>query len=50
MIEKLLARIGSGFFQQAFVVSDFEAAQRACVEVLGCSAFVTLPATSLPYW
>jgi hypothetical protein len=50
MIEKLLARIGGGFFQQAFVVSDFEAAQRACVEALGCSAFVALPATSLPYW
>ena len=50
MIESLLARIGGGFFQQAFVVADFEAAQRACVETLGCSPFVTLPATSLPYW
>ena len=50
MIDRLLARIGSGFFQQAFVVADFEAAQRACVETLGCSPFVTLPATSLPYW
>jgi methylmalonyl-CoA/ethylmalonyl-CoA epimerase len=50
MIDRLLARIGSGFFQQAFVVADFDAAQRACVEVLGCSPFVSLPATSLPYW
>lgn len=50
MIDRLLARIGSGFFQQAFVVADFDGAQRACVELLGCSAFVCLPATSLPYW
>jgi methylmalonyl-CoA/ethylmalonyl-CoA epimerase len=50
MIEELLARIGGGFFQQAFVVSDFDAATRACVDGLGCSPFVSLPATSLPYW
>jgi methylmalonyl-CoA/ethylmalonyl-CoA epimerase len=50
MIDALLARIGHGFFQQAFVVADFEAAQRACIDMLGCSAFVTLPPTSLPYW
>jgi hypothetical protein len=50
MIDRLLARIGSGFFQQAFVVADFEAAQRACVDLFGCSQFVSLPATSLPYW
>lgn len=49
MIDQLLARVGSGFFQQAFVVADLETAQRACVEVLGCSPFVTLPAASLPY-
>ena len=48
MIEALLARIGNGFFQQAFVVSDFDAAQRACVETLGCSPFVTLPGDEPP--
>jgi methylmalonyl-CoA/ethylmalonyl-CoA epimerase len=49
VIDRLLARIGTGFFQQAFVVADLDTAQRACVEVLGCSPFVTLPAASLPY-
>ena len=43
MIEGLLARIGSGFFQQAFVVADFDAAHAACVDTLGCSPFVSLP-------
>ena len=50
MIDRLMASISGGFFQQAFVVADFDAAQRACVETLGCSPFVTLPARSLPYW
>jgi hypothetical protein len=50
MIDRLLTRIGGGFFQQAFVVADLDAAQRACVEVLGCSPFVSLPPASLPYW
>lgn len=48
-INALLARIGGGFFQQAFVVDDFEAAQGALRSTLGCGEFVTLPATDLDY-
>jgi methylmalonyl-CoA/ethylmalonyl-CoA epimerase len=45
----LLARIGDGLFQQAYVVNDIAAAQAAMVSTLGCSPFVTLPATDLEY-
>jgi hypothetical protein len=48
-IGELLARIGDGLFQQAFVVADIEGAQQSMRETLGCSAFVTLPATDLEY-
>ena len=33
----LLARIGSGLFQQAYVVADLEAAEQAMRATLGCS-------------
>src|SRR4051794_38011003 len=46
---ELLARIGDGLFQQAFVVDDLDAARAACEATLGCSAFATLPATDLEY-
>jgi hypothetical protein len=45
----LLARVGPGLFQQAFVVHDLEAAAYALSTTTGCSDFVTLPATMLPY-
>ena len=45
----LLARIGDGLFQQAFVVSDMEQAQSAMRSSLGCGAFVDLPASDLEY-
>jgi hypothetical protein len=45
----LLARFADGLFQQAFVVDDLDAAQQACTNALGCSAFVTLSPASLPY-
>ncbi len=45
----LLARIGSGLFQQAYVVADLAAAQRAMRESLGCGEFVDLPADDLEY-
>jgi hypothetical protein len=45
----LLGRIGAGLFQQAYVVDDFEGAQRALRESLGCSPFVTLPPSDLEY-
>ena len=45
----LLARVGGGLFQQAFVVDDFEGAQRSMRATLGCGEFVTLPATDIEY-
>jgi hypothetical protein len=45
----LLARVGPGLFQQAFVVADLDTAQQALGESLGCSDFVTLPASDLEY-
>ena len=45
----LLARIGDGLFQQAFVVSDIEGAQAAMRSSLGCGDFVNLPASDLDY-
>lgn len=48
-IDTVLARVGSGFFQQAFVVSDLGAALDALRAGVGCSEFVTLPAMALPY-
>jgi hypothetical protein len=47
-IEAVLARIGDGFFQQAFVVDDIEAAQTA-MTALGCESFAFLEATPLQY-
>lgn len=48
-MSSLLGRIGAGLFQQAFVVDDFEGAQRALRDTLGCSEFVTLPPSDLEY-
>jgi len=45
----LLGRIGAGLFQQAYVVEDFEGAQRGLRETMGCSPFVTLPPSDLDY-
>jgi hypothetical protein len=45
----LLARIGDGLFQQAFVVADLERAEDAMRATLGCSEFVDLPAADLEY-
>ena len=39
-IGDLLAKIGSGLFQQAFVVDDLEAAERMMRATLGCSEFI----------
>ena len=46
---ELLASIGAGLFQQAFVVADLAAAETAARATLGCSEFVNLPATDLEY-
>jgi catechol 2,3-dioxygenase-like lactoylglutathione lyase family enzyme len=48
-IGDLLARIGDGLFQQAFVVDDLERAQAAMRNSLGCGEFVNLPASDLEY-
>jgi hypothetical protein len=48
-IGEVLARIGDGFFQQAFVVAELAAGERALRESLGCSEFTKLPATDLDY-
>lgn len=48
-IGNLLARIGDGLFQQAFVVADLERAEQAMRETLGCGEFVDLPAVDLEY-
>lgn len=45
----LLARVGGGLFQQAFVVDDFAGAQQSSRSTLGCGEFVTLPATDIEY-
>jgi hypothetical protein len=45
----LLARIGGGIFQQAYVVADLEAAEQSMRVTLGCGEFVNLPATDLDY-
>jgi methylmalonyl-CoA/ethylmalonyl-CoA epimerase len=46
---ELLARVGDGLFQQAYVVADLERAQQAMRDSLGCGEFVNLPATDLDY-
>lgn len=48
-VGELLARIGGGLFQQAFVVQDLAAAETAMRGSLGCSEFVELPASDLDY-
>jgi catechol 2,3-dioxygenase-like lactoylglutathione lyase family enzyme len=45
----LLARIGSGLFQQAYVVADRDRAEQAMQDTLGCGPFVDLPADDLEY-
>ena len=48
-IDTVLARVAGGFFQQAFVVDDIDAAQTAARAALGCSTFAVMPAMNLPY-
>ncbi len=45
----LLAHVGGGFFQQAFVVADLATAEASLRAGLGCSEFVDLPASDLDY-
>lgn len=48
-VHELLAGVWPGFFQQAFVVTDLEAAQQAFSATLGCERYNLLPPMSLPY-
>jgi len=48
-IGPLLACIGAGLFQQAYVVADLDTAEHGMRAALGCSAFVELPAADLEY-
>jgi methylmalonyl-CoA/ethylmalonyl-CoA epimerase len=48
-VGELLARIGGGLFQQAYVVDDLAAAEAAMGGSLGCSDFFELPAADLDY-
>ena len=48
-LDALLAHVGRGLFQQAYVVADLAAAERNMREPLGCSAFVDLPVADLDY-
>lgn len=45
----LLARVGGGLFQQAFVVDDFDGTRVALQATLGCGEFVALPASDIEY-
>jgi hypothetical protein len=48
-VGQLLDHIAGGLFQQAFVVSDLDAAEQAMRSAIGCSEFVNLPARDLEY-
>ena len=48
-VGELLGRVGDGLFQQAFVVDDLAAAERAMRSTLGCGEFVNLPPSDLDY-
>lgn len=48
-VGELLARIGGGLFQQAYVVDDLAAAEAAMRDALGCGDFFDLPASDLDY-
>lgn len=48
-VSDLLARVGPGFFQQAFVVANLDAAMDAFTETAGCEKWTTFPAIGTPY-
>lgn len=48
-IDGLLARVGPGLFQQAYVVADLDAAMAATNTALGTREWATLPPAMLPY-
>ena len=48
-VEALFARIGAGFFQQAFVVDDLDAAMQAFTASIGCPQWTTFPTIGSPY-
>jgi len=48
-VDSLLARIGSCYFQQAYVVADLEEAMSAFSKTVGCDKWTTFPAVGTPY-
>jgi catechol 2,3-dioxygenase-like lactoylglutathione lyase family enzyme len=48
-IDAVLERVGSRFFQQAYVVTDLQAAQHAFTSFAGCERWTTFPVMGLPY-
>ena len=48
-VDALLARVGAGFFQEAFVVADLDAAMDAFTATIGCPKWTTFPSIGAPY-
>ena len=48
-VDALLARVCSGFFQEAFVVRDLDEAMRAFTDTIGCPKWATFPVFGAPY-
>jgi hypothetical protein len=48
-VDALLARVGNGFFQEAFVVRDLDDAMRAFTDTIGCPKWATFPVFGAPY-
>ena len=48
-VAEVIGVVTPGFFQEAYVVADIEAAQDAFTSALGVSKFMRLPASDLPY-
>ena len=48
-VDALLARVGHGFFQEAFVVEDLDAAMASFTATIGCPRWTTFPTIGTPY-
>src|SRR5262245_51838677 len=48
-VDAVLARVGHGFFQEAFVVADLAAAMESFTATVGCPRWTTFPTVCPPY-
>ncbi len=48
-VDRLLARVGHGLFQEAFVVRELEPAMEAFTATIGCPRWTTFPSIGTPY-